>query len=74
MNKIGNFASILGLILAMIQIATGTFQLAVSGLILSMFFLLLMIFWLEKNSSKHFVRKETAMTSVLCLVASRNIS
>ena len=55
MNKIGNIASILGLILAIIQIATETFQLAISGLILSIFFVLLMIFWIEKNSSKHYL-------------------
>ncbi len=55
MNKFGNYASILGLILAIIQICQETFQLVISGLILSIFLVLLIIFWIENNASKHYL-------------------
>ena len=55
MNKFGNYASILGLILAIIQILQGTFQLMITGAFLTIFFVLLIISKIEKNSSKHYL-------------------
>jgi transcriptional regulator with GAF, ATPase, and Fis domain len=55
MEKIGNIASVLGLILAIIQITTGTSQTMISALILSIFFMLLVVSWIKHNSSKHYI-------------------
>lgn len=55
MNKVGNCASILGLILAFYQILTDSYHLAITGAIISLFFILVVISWHEYNSSKHYL-------------------
>lgn len=55
MNKFGNIASILGLILAIIQICQENSQLLISGLILIVFFVLLIFFWIDNNSRRHYL-------------------
>lgn len=54
MNRIGNFASILGLIITIIQLITEDMSNYVNLVIIFLFFIILVTFWVQHNSVKHY--------------------
>lgn len=64
MNRIGNFASILGLIFTVIQFMTEDLNNSINAVIIILFFIIFVIFWIQHNSVKHYVDAQMKLQDI----------
>lgn len=64
MNRIGNFASILGLIITVIQFMAENPNNSINAVLIILFFTIFVIFWIQHNSVKHYVNAQMKLQDI----------